>query len=247
LHWGGGELNYPAQYHTIRAARQRAANTATLCGVGDRETSADRLHAPDMGFLIGGDGRGFAVSNFHRTDVSRNISISATTDFDCLACGRVHSYKGSVAAGKPLVVALSDQAFPPMLPSSRGDCVLVIRVEDGLLTEIESTFINYAFGGGLTDSGLPVGSVIMIGSVSHLGARGLGSYAEDLVKTISSVEARVGTEWKLSRWFTSRWGGCGVPESFVTPSTWTWTLGLSPRARLWRHSGMPEKSYGKQS
>jgi hypothetical protein len=32
----------------------------------------------------------------------------------------------------------------------------------------------------------------MIGSVSHLGARGLGSYAEDLVKTISSVGARVG-------------------------------------------------------
>jgi hypothetical protein len=145
-----------------------------------------------MGFLISGDGRGFAVSNFHRTDVSRNISISATADCDCLTCGRTHSYKDSVAKGKPLVAALSDQAFPPMLPSSRGDCVLVIRVEGGLLTEIESTFFDYAFGGGLTDGGLPVGSVIMVGSVTHLGTRGLGSYAEDLVKTISSVGARVG-------------------------------------------------------
>jgi hypothetical protein len=30
-----GALDYPAQYHTIRAARRRAANTAVLGGVGD--------------------------------------------------------------------------------------------------------------------------------------------------------------------------------------------------------------------
>jgi hypothetical protein len=70
--------------------------------------------------------------------------------------------------------------------------VLVIRVEDGLLSEIESTFTDYVFGGGMVEGGLPVGSVIIVGSVSHLGTRGLGSYAEDLVKTISSVGARVG-------------------------------------------------------
>ncbi len=79
-----------------------------------------------------------------------------------------------MAAGKPLVVALSDQAFPPMLPTSRGDCVLVIRVEDGLLSEIESRFFDYVFGCGLIDGGLPVGGVIMVGSVTHLGTRGLG-------------------------------------------------------------------------
>ncbi len=101
-----------------------------------------------MGFLIDGDGRGFAVSNFHRTDVRRNISISATADFTCLSCGRAHSYKDSVSAGKPLVAVLSDQSFPPMLPSGRGDCVLVIRVEDGLLSEIENTFFDYVFWGG---------------------------------------------------------------------------------------------------
>ncbi len=166
---GVGGLDYPAQYHTIRAARWRAASTATLGGVGDYARSADLQQAQDMGFLISGDGRGFEVSNFHRTDVGRNISISATADFECLACARAHSYKDSVAAGKPLVAVLSDQGFPPMILSGRGDCVMVIRVDDGLLSEIESTFFDYVFGGGMTESGLPVGSVIMIGSVTHLG------------------------------------------------------------------------------
>ncbi len=69
---------------------------------------------------------------------------------------------------------------------------MVIRVEDGLLSEIENTFLDYVFGGGMAGIGLPVGSVIMVGSVSHLGTRGLGSYTEDLVKTIASVGARVG-------------------------------------------------------
>jgi hypothetical protein len=118
---GGGGLDYPAQYHTIRAARRRAANTATLGGVGDYSRSAGPPQERDLGFLIEGDGRGFAVSNFHRTDVGRNISISATPDFACLSCGGAHSYKDSVAAGKPLVAVLSDQSFPPMLPSGRGD------------------------------------------------------------------------------------------------------------------------------
>ncbi len=145
---GGGALDFPAQYHTIRAARRRAANTATLGGVGDYARSADLHQERDMGFLIEGDGRGFAVSNFHRTDVGRNISISATADFACLSCGRAHSYKDSVSTGKPLVAVLSDQSFPPMLPSGRGDCVMVIRVEDGLLSEIENTFFDYVFGGG---------------------------------------------------------------------------------------------------
>jgi hypothetical protein len=88
---GGGGLDYPAQYHTIRAARRRAANTAILGGIGDYSRSADPQQERDLGFLIEGDGRGFAVSNFHRTDVGRNISISATADFACLSCGRAHS------------------------------------------------------------------------------------------------------------------------------------------------------------
>ncbi len=39
---------------------------------------------------------------------------------------------------------------------------------------------------------LPVGSVVLLGSMSHLGARGLDSYAGDLVGSMSSVSARVG-------------------------------------------------------
>jgi hypothetical protein len=39
---------------------------------------------------------------------------------------------------------------------------------------------------------LPVGSVVLVGSLSHLGTFGLESYTNDLVKTISSMSAMVG-------------------------------------------------------
>jgi hypothetical protein len=39
---------------------------------------------------------------------------------------------------------------------------------------------------------LPLGSVIMIGSLSHLGRRGLNNYAEKLVRTVGTLSPRVG-------------------------------------------------------
>jgi hypothetical protein len=39
---------------------------------------------------------------------------------------------------------------------------------------------------------LPIGSVVLIGSLAHLGTFGLESYTTDLVKTIASLSAMVG-------------------------------------------------------
>jgi hypothetical protein len=130
--------------------------------------------------------------NFHRTDVNRNISASVTVELSCLACDTQHSFKESIAAGIPLVVVLSDQAFPPVVPGKDKKCLVVVRVEDGLLSEIENSFLDL-FAEFVSPNGrLPTGSVVMVGSMSHLGARGLDSYAGDLVGCMSSTRARVG-------------------------------------------------------
>jgi hypothetical protein len=141
---------------------------------------------------VDGDARCFAATNFHRTDVNRNISASVTVGLQCLACETGHSYRDSIGAGIPIVLVLSDQAFPAILPASDGNCIVIVRVEDGLLSEIDSAFSDLFAEFLIPGGGLPRGSLIMIGSLSHLGTRGLDSYAGDLCGTISSLSARAG-------------------------------------------------------
>jgi hypothetical protein len=134
--------------------------------------------------------------NFHRTDVKRNVSASVTVELGCLACDTQHSFRDSINSGTPLVAFLMDQAFLPILPAKDNKCVVVVRVEDGFLSEIENSFKDI-FAEFVRPNGmLPTGSVILLGSVSHMGAKGLDAYAGDLVSCMSSLGALVsaGTE-----------------------------------------------------
>ncbi len=146
----------------------------------------------NSGFRVENDARCFKAMNFHRTDVKRNVSASVTVDLGCLSCDNVHCIKETINSSNPLVVVLTDQAFPPILPARENKCVVVFRVEDGYLSEIKNSFRDI-FAEFLRPNGsLPNGSVILIGSLSHMGSRGLGGYAADLVSCISSLVAMVG-------------------------------------------------------
>jgi hypothetical protein len=72
-------------------------------------------------------------------------------------------------------VILTDQNFPAALPSLDGKCPAIIRVEGGLLSELGDFFYSL-----LKDFTLPEGSVLMIGSLSHLMEEGLVGYAKGL-------------------------------------------------------------------
>ena len=80
---------------------------------------------------------------------------------------------------KPCTFILSDQCFPPALPSSSCDCLAVIRVEDASLTELTTVFLKLTTG-----CDLPMGSAIIISSINHLGRVGSAAYAEDLVESL---------------------------------------------------------------
>ena len=68
-------------------------------------------------------------------------------------------------------------------------CMLVIRAEDGLLSDLESifkdVFRNYCRPEGV----LPASSVILIGSASHVSLLGLATYAEDYVRVNNNIIA----------------------------------------------------------
>ena len=72
---------------------------------------------------------------------------------------------------------LSDQCFPPALPSTGGgDCLAIIRVEDATISELISVFLKL-----MARCDLPVGSAILISTINHLGRVGSAAYAEDPV------------------------------------------------------------------
>jgi hypothetical protein len=100
----------------------------------------------DSGFDIPLDQRKFAVKNYHRLDVGRNISACVDVELRCLACRSPHSIAEGLGAGRAQVFVISDQAFPAALPTDDGRCVVVVRVEDGALSELISVFCDILQG-----------------------------------------------------------------------------------------------------
>jgi hypothetical protein len=66
--------------------------------------------------------------------------------------------------------------MPPMLPSKKGMCPAVLRIDGGHLRELGTNFLTI-----LGRYAVPEGSVIMIGSLSHLMEEGRVGYAKALV------------------------------------------------------------------
>jgi hypothetical protein len=244
------KLDFPSQFFTIRAARFRSQKVTTLGGVPGFSRSGGDSGRPDVGFRVDGDMRSFTIMNFHRTDANRNISSSVTVDLGCLACATPHSIKDNASAGLPIVVVLADQAFPPMIPGRDGKCIVIIRVEDGFLFELEQAFVDIFVELLGPRGSLSRGSVILVGSVSHLGGRGLVSYATDLCGTLASLANKTASGVEVIPFVPvpvcGRGGGAGLygTSSIWMPGSWAPALvrefGLrgpgGPSGRLWAQS-----------
>jgi hypothetical protein len=190
---GDREGAFPQQYHTIRANRERVALPLSLGSVGGYERRGGGAVGLDPGFDIPLYQRKFAVKNYHRLDVGRNISASVDVGLKCLACHSPHSIAEGLGAGRAQVFVVSDQAFLAALPTDDGRCLVVVRVEDGALSELTSVFCDI-FAGSVAPAGsLPPGSVVLLGSLSHLSMRGISNYTEELVRSNGSLAAKGGT------------------------------------------------------
>jgi hypothetical protein len=111
----------------------------------------------------------------------------------CLSCPAPHSIAESLREGQPIVIILSDQTFPPVLPpTGDGNCTVIIRVEDCELWELEEVFMDRFRAFCKPHGNLPSGSVILVGSMSHLAKNGLNFYAPILVETMTRLAGKVG-------------------------------------------------------
>ncbi len=80
---------------------------------------------------------------------------------------------------------LSDQCSPPVLPSGvggYGDCPALILIENANPYELVVAFLDLVRG-----FDVPVGTVVVLASVSHLGRVGMAAYEGDVVRAFGRV------------------------------------------------------------
>jgi hypothetical protein len=190
--------SFKPQYMAIKTSRERKEGSQTLGKIGNFSRAGGGVSvggggAGGAGFAVVGNTRQFAAKNFHDTDGCHNISSSVDHDgLVCLACDPPHSLVSSMSRGEPVAVVVCDQNFPPIMPAKDGKCVVVIRVEDGRLFELERAFKDIFSSHCAPHDKLPLGSIVLVGSLSHLARYGLESYTCDLNKTLFAVGGLVG-------------------------------------------------------
>jgi hypothetical protein len=141
------------------------------------------------GFLIAGDERVLRNSNMCSMELKRNTSASFNpVTGKCNTCLNGTHEAWSSRSGGPIALSLSDQHFPPNIPADdAGECIRVLRVEDGSVTELADELLRIVPPGGL-----PGGSIILFGSLSQLAVDSVEKYAADWARNRNWIKDRMG-------------------------------------------------------
>ena len=107
-----------------------------------------------------------------------------TATMSCQCCGQFLEKNGDRYGRQTYIIA--DQNFPAALPSDASGlkCLKILRIEGGSLDELAERFLQLHRGWQI----IP-GSIILIGSLSHLAAVGVAAYAEDLCAAVGKLAA----------------------------------------------------------
>ncbi len=197
-------------YYTTARARESSMPSRVLGG-GNDPLSYWRFGAlPD-------DNRHQLASHRHIFDSTQNISTSFDPKkFICTVCSVPHAILGGAGGGhaeiEPKCFILSDQCFPPVLPVGGGegvDCPALILIENARPYELAGAFLDLVRG-----FDVPMGTVVVISSASHLGRSGTAAYAGDIVAAMSRIREAYGRSVRVVHGFPLIGGGL-VDESTV--------------------------------
>jgi hypothetical protein len=175
------------------------------------------------------------INNCHtRFIVEKKQNISFSFDpatmmcYSCTARGG-HAICGEEGGGARQCFILSDQTFPACLPCGNGECVKIIRVEDGALSELVTVWLEITKG-----KQLPAGSVVILSSATHLLMEGLEGYVEDMIKSLKKIGSIFGGGIIATPGIPIFLGGCNSPE--LIRDVWdlmSW-LKCIEELKLWR-------------
>ena len=176
---------FPQIYYQCRAEREATfKNNSTELGATacfGYEVGGETARIGSFEFDSDSCGKCFFGSRTNKgvNVVNQNICLSFDpSTLTCLSCGNDHPILGSSA----LNLVLSDQNFVANLSGAAGAdaCISVARMEDSGLEELAEFFCEL-----VGPRRLPPGSVVCIGSGSHLHRVGVTIYAQDWNRTVS--------------------------------------------------------------
>ena len=179
------ELDIGKGHATVTAAR-RAASCRRQLNPSPTTTEKAGIRTT---FTSGGDERVLRCNIVH--NIKDRTTSSASFDIGKKTCNTCVSGPHSAVAGRdgrPVVFAAADQSFPACVPATdAGECIRVVRVEDGSLQEI-----IHALADAIGNSKLDPGTVVALGSISHLAEVGSAQYLTDWVRSRHWLKSRFG-------------------------------------------------------
>jgi hypothetical protein len=148
------------------------------------------VEMPEMGSLVDNNSANKDVG-YYRHIYDNKMNVCFSFEPRCLMChcciNGPHHILGDTY--QPACIVLSDQNFPAALPATKQEakCPIIIRVEDGTLGDLLASFRKT-----IGKVKIPVGSVILISSLSHLARVGTAAYAADLQSILAAIEEDYG-------------------------------------------------------
>ena len=171
-------------YKQCASARAAAATRCVMHVSGSSFGSVETADPVKLGSLANDCAGTFHGSRLSHMGNPVNQSISVSFDpsnLCCIMCNKEHKI---VVSGQPLIVCIADQNFVPSFNSTNTkSCIAVARMEDASLSYL-STFALELFDKNKP----PSGSIIMLGSATHLVRTGASRYAIDWTTLISVLK-----------------------------------------------------------
>jgi hypothetical protein len=174
----------------LRPDHRFFAVRAMLAGSMEPRTLNRKLKKPDPEprFLVEEDERWYRNANSSCTTKKLNTSASFTPLGRCHTClsGEHDAWEGR--EGQQVIVTAADQHFPANLPADGdGECIRILRVENGSLAEIARELAMAA-----PQKGLKPGSVVMLGAPAQLAVVSVEFYAAEWKKARNYLKADLG-------------------------------------------------------
>jgi hypothetical protein len=164
----------------------------------------------------------------------QTTTASVDQDWYCYKCPQ-HSIRPAIrirgeAGESPIqAIILADQSFPAILPvESSNQCFKIFRIENGSIGSMVDKLLK-----DVGNRRIPPGSIVLIGSISHLADVGLSAYIEDMIEAERRIKTSLSRDVKVGPLPPTTLTGLAVPSVIRELFEYmTWALDYFPDVAL---------------
>jgi hypothetical protein len=132
--------------------------------------------------------RTFCGTRMSSNNITVNQNISMSYDpatMKCIICESGHNILNKGQGDSPPTLVFCDQNFVPTL-SGKQSCISITRLEDCSLSELTDLAIEV-----LERQSIPVGSILLLGTASHLYKAGTTVFTSDWCESVKKLNEKI--------------------------------------------------------